>query len=408
MNIIFFLGKRQLEYYTLAHIKTREKYLLVALLFQKDIASLSQKFLSQFDAVHELSSITEDLLAEFDLQEVIGQIQNYIQRIHPNQICILCQDEANVLIAAAARAHFHLKNGATFTELEPFKDKMLMKQYLQKNNLRTPRFMLYDHSYSYEDLFHFFGTPFILKPTSLAASIGTYKISSLSDYENFKKEQKSTKNLYEAEEFIDGNLYHCDTCVKNKTILFRECSLYSCPNLDFQKGLPLGSIPLLHDDPRFIRLSSFATEALKALGMPDGCSHMELFINTKNEIVFLEVGARAPGSFLPKMYQIATGKNILDIDLQAQSGIEWTQAPPAAIHCFYFKFPIQKGIVKKLIEPKLESQAEMTWFVKPNDETKASQSNADFGAILFVKNHDAKALERDFAICSKHIAIHYE
>src|SRR5579863_1963334 len=138
MDAIFFLGKRQLESYSLTEIKHREKYQLIAILFEKEIPLLSNEIKSRFNHIYGLPQKTDDLLAEFSPQEVLTLIQKYIQQTKPNRVSILCQDEANVLVAGMVREQLQLHSGPRLSELEIFKNKILMKQCMEKNKIRIP------------------------------------------------------------------------------------------------------------------------------------------------------------------------------------------------------------------------------------------------------------------------------
>lgn len=320
MKIVFFLGKRQLENYSLHRVKDREKYWFVAIVFTGEKVSLSSAAQARFDFIHELPRLTEGLLAEFNTSDVLQLLQDYIKNKNPKKIALLCQDEANILVAASIRTKLNLSTGPKLTELRIFRDKMLMKQCMEEHQIRTPKYLHYESSYSYSQLVERLGNQLIFKPTSSAGSLGVYKVSSAHEYEQFIKEQALCFDQYEVEEFIEGDLYHCDFAIHDQKILFLECAVCSCPNLDFQFGKPLGSMAIAHTDLVFEDMTAFAKKCLHAFGMPGGCFHLEVFLNRKQEMIFLEVGARAPGLLVPKMYEKATGQNILDVDLQAQSG----------------------------------------------------------------------------------------
>lgn len=196
--------------------------------------------------------------------------------------------------------------------------------------------------------------------------------------------------------------------IKNKQFKFLECSTYTCPNLDFQRGYALGSLPILHDDPLFNKIAIFTKHALTALGAPDGTHHMELFINQNNELIFLEVGARAPGFVISQIYEKTFGINLLDIDLQVQADVVFLNEKKVNTPSFWCVFPIKNGTVKQLVAPDIVSKYDIKWFVEVGEETGPCLSNLNFGAILIASNKNYKTLVLDFQKVAEHVAIIYE
>ncbi len=409
MKIVFFISRRQLDNFSFSKMLNRKNYQFIAIISNQDLATFPAIAKSYFDFIHGVDGVGDDFLTELDYEQVCLTMKNHINRFQskPTDISIICQDEANILLAGKLRDFFHIKTGAKGSELEVFRDKVLMKNKLKEKGIRTPHFISLCKNDVFTDIANRIGIPFIVKPTSAAGSFGVYKISMQSDYDKFITENESRTSQYEAEEFIEGDLFHCDMVVKNKIMLFQECCVYACPNLDFQKGMALGSLAILHDDPVFKTLSEFAKKSLFALGAPEGCHHMELFINKSHEVIFLEVGARSPGFITSRVYENTFGRNPLDMDLNIQADITFAGENKKLIPSFYALFPIKKGKILGIREPQLTSDFEITWVVKVGQETKECKSNLDFGAILFVYNTDYNILKNDFKKTAHHKAFIY-
>lgn len=406
MKIIFFIGRRQIDNFAFSKIKNRENYQFIAIIFASDLPTLTKDVQSQFDQIHVTSHIGKDILSEINIDEVIVMMKADISKINPTDMSIICQDEANVLIAGALRDYFNIKVGPGFAELEVFRNKVLMKERLLTKHIRVPKFLSLDKIYDYSEIVNLIGQPFIIKPIAAAGSLGVTKIVSQDNYLSYVTNNPHHLD-YEAEEFIQGKLFHCDTVVQDKYFKFLECGIYTCPNLEFQKGKTLGSLAILHDNPIYKKITDFAQQVIIALGSPDGTHHMELFITKNNELVFLEIGARTPGFLINQMYEKTFGCNPLNMDLEVQAGVEFFNEKTTDLPSFWAIFPIKEGIIRQLIAPQLLSKFEINWTVKVGDETEKCLSNLDFGAILFASNQNYTELASDFEIVANHTAIIY-
>lgn len=406
MKTIFFIGRRQTDNFSSKNIKGRSEYKFILMISEGDMLSLPEESRKNFDLIHCVKCSGAGILSEINIGNVVLVMNEDIKNINPSEISVVCQDEANVIVAGNIRELFNIKTGALAKQLDVFRDKVLMKECLILHSIRTPHFIRIDNAFDYAEITKQVGEPFIIKPVSSAGSFGVIKITSESQYIQFIRNCGDLVD-YEAEEFIDGKLYHCDTVAKNKEVLFLETCIYTCPNLEFQSGKNLGSLPLLHDNPLFQSISEFARSVLIALNTPDGCHHMEFFINKNNELIFLEIGARAPGFYASQVYEKTFGKNPLDIDLMIQSGIEFIPEKKVLTPSFWMIFPIQEGKVQKLSPPQINSQYEISWLVNEGDVTKACLSNVDTGAMMLAFNKNYQLLKNDFETVSTHVAIKY-
>lgn len=122
------------------------------------------------------------------------------------------------MLAGQLRDEFNvprLKSGTVI----PFRDKVIMKDVLQSKGIHTPRYCSFDNKQTvdpsayFQNLQQIIGLPFILKPTSLPGGLGVVIIDSLSSFVEFCKENP-VEAEYEAEEFITGTLFHCDSIRK--------------------------------------------------------------------------------------------------------------------------------------------------------------------------------------------------
>lgn len=287
--------------------------------------------------------------------------------------------------------------------VRPYRDKSLMKEILDKAGLRTPHHgefdkrLYQDNPESYfETLKTDFGLPLIVKPTNSAGSYGVTKVECLEDFLKIKSITGYEKLHFEVNEFITGKLYHCDTWIQNGKITSSTASEYTYPNLEITNNKNIGSTPLPLEDTTSIRLRTFAHAVLRALGLIDGATHMEIFITPDDEIIFLEVACRAPGALAMKVlnhcYQTNlanyTAKIALQTNVEAINKMQY--------YAFFAYFPLRAGILKAFALPDIESEFELEWRVNIGDQLKACKCLTDIAGHLFAYHEDADVVRRDF------------
>lgn len=194
---------------------------------------------------------------------------------------------------AAARIRTELNIvGATVEDNLLCRNKKKMKDALAHSTVRYPK---YAEVSSHQDIEKFLlesGSAIILKPQVGAASEGVIKISELQDIPHL-----SSYAGYEVEEFIEGDIYHVDAIISDNKMPYFKVSKYINTCLDFRNGAPLGSVTI--DNSEFIqKVERFTLDVCKFLKLKDQAIHLE-FIESKGELVFLEVGGRVGGGEIP-------------------------------------------------------------------------------------------------------------
>jgi hypothetical protein len=166
-----------------------------------------------------------------------------------------------------------------------FIDKIIMKDSLNANGIRTPYHRLFDkekfkrdsNQYT-EEIESTFSYPFILKPTSLYGAKDFNKIHHKKEWLTYAEIATNYHYDFQVEEFITGTLFHCDAIIKNSHIIFNSISEYIWPIVLFKQGHPTGSIWLSESDSRWNPLNEFHTQVIAALQPPDGATHCEVFL----------------------------------------------------------------------------------------------------------------------------------
>ena len=370
---------------------------LVAIVSSKDFPDFKEKYSGYFNNI--CLSIACDHGEFGDLNYA------YSSKVVANELSInkdvriICQSEDNLLLAGKLRDSFKLP-GMGYQEILPFRDKVLMKNIIENAGLRVPKYTKLQFNQK-EDLKQKFvslsdelGLPFLLKPISALGSVG---IQIINNEEEFQKHYGIIQSIeYEAEEFISGTLYHCDSIIKNGKTLFVVCCQYSNPNFDFQLGKSIISLPLKSDDTLAQRIFEFSATTLNAMGFYNGISHLEIFLTETNELIFLEVAARSPGVVTP-MYRQAFNVPFEDFAFKIEMGIDFEIPKPSDTFYMSGILPTIKGKIHSLINPEIFSEYFINWSVKPGDYINTSSSLREQSGTILVWNQDYELLVRDFS-----------
>lgn len=216
-------------------------------------------------------------------------------------------DEQLVGLAAQIRDILGL-SGMSSEAAQLFRNKMSMKEVLERANVRTPQNCHASDRAQVEELLVKYAK-LVVKPVNGFGARDVVFIDNPKQLEAWYAEEKNAAE-FEAEEFIDGVLYHVNAVVRDGVPLLTASALYvpGMGNIDFSAGMPFVSAmvtePVLKD-----RLQQFSNRVIAALGMHDGITHLECFITPKGEIVFCEVGARSGGGGIVWMIEQHCGIN---------------------------------------------------------------------------------------------------
>ncbi|GLQ75830.1 ATP-grasp domain-containing protein [Vibrio penaeicida] len=368
-----------------------QEHRLVLIASDSELENLEPSLRSHFDDVIEVPvAVNDGVIVTYDL-EVLGSRILQSSHLTPSS-SIVCFDEGNTSLAHSLRRRFKLGDEKFDTpDIELFRNKVAMKNKLAEAGIQIPQFSSFHeevlpYAYYAEQL----GCPFVFKPSESAGSNGVYIIENEHDFTNAKDAVKDALNLYEAETYISGKLYHCDIALFGGETVFAECTEYLAPTIDFQTGTPLGGKIMGEGCDLRRRLIRFTEQSLRALNAGNGVYHTEVFVTLNGELVFLESGARPPGMLVTRMYEKATGVNLLNLDVEIQVGRLLERKTQGMLDAFYLVYP--KGVGKVNALYPLPALANMdTEFKRVSnigDVHDGCSSNLDFTAYVICSGSD--------------------
>lgn len=403
MKTAIFLTHRFFHLYNFKALREISDLRLVAIVSEQASHEIEMSVKQAFDAIYVSDKLpTKQFTSPINADYAETCVQTEQELFPVNTIHIICNDDVSMLLAAHLRQKFNLA-GMRAKEVLPFCDKLVSKDILSKNKIKVPSYEGLDIKQLQEQPKEYFyklkdtySLPFILKPKNAASSTGLRKVCSIEDFIQFKNEDDIDFADYEVEKFIKGEMYHCDSIIENKKIIFSECSKYNYPMGEFLEGRNIASLPLTNDDPLRSKIILFAKSVLKALNYPEGTTHMELFVTDKEDIIFLEIAARCPGGLAVPVYKETFNVDILESDLKIKLGLPVKLESKLSRYSFWALTPLQEGKIIALNPAPIKSSHHIYWKVKEGQSCKASKSLAEVSAALFAWSTDYKALKNDY------------
>ena len=183
---------------------------------------------------------------------------------------------------------------------ENFRDKARMKDVLRAHGLPCARSALAQTPEEVTAFVGRVGLPVIVKPPAGSGSRGTFRIGTDEDLASLLAQMPpSPERPTLVEEFVVGEEHSFDSIAIGGEVVWHSINHYFPSALEALREPWVQWCVLLPrevDDPRYDGIRAVAGQALKALGMKTGMSHMEWFRRSDGSVAVSEVGARPPGA----------------------------------------------------------------------------------------------------------------
>lgn len=316
-----------------------------------------------------------------------------------NHFDIVTSSEQAMDICGKLRVHYALDED----NLERYANKITMKQALQHSSVRYPKYAPFNPIEYQKNPDHYVDMlcqhipfPMFAKPINEAGSIGTALIPDRNALKNWCKTNDTTKS-FEIDEYVEGILYHCDTFIKNKTIIHTQVSMCLNPCFDFTRGKPVGSITLPSNSLDSIRIKEFNENTLAAMGLPNNAiTHLEILKKNNGELVFVEIAARPPASMVPKTYHKHLGVSIMEAHVLMQIDPHYVPHISYGPYSAFVIYPKQKGIVTQFNDVTLTCPHEVTYNIKIGDKLEAATKVRDLAGGILFWNDNPDELMQDY------------
>ena len=224
---------------------------------------------------------------------------------------VVALDEFDMENVSALREHLRIP-GMGLTTVRYFRDKLAMRAQAQEEGVLVPEFV---HVLNYGDLREFMARvpgPWLLKPRSQASGIGMKKIHAPDELWPWLDRLGDEQSHFLLEQFIPGSVYHVDSVVSERRVMFAEAHAYGAPPLDVSHG---GGVFTTRTLPReaaeTLQLKELNCNLMRVLGLLRGVTHAEfLKAHATGKIYFLEIAARVGGAYISDVIEAATGVNL--------------------------------------------------------------------------------------------------
>jgi hypothetical protein len=223
---------------------------------------------------------------------------------------IVALDDFDVETAAMLREYL-LVSGMGETTARAFRDKLAMRSRARASAIRCPEFVHVLNDAAVGEWAAQVPPPWVLKPRSQAAAIGIRRIASVDELWNTIQALGDSRAEYVLEQFVPGDVFHVDSLMFNRRVVFAVASQYGSPPMSVaHEGGIFVTRTLPSDDPQSVALQHVNATVLDEFGLRRGVSHTEFIRDGDGQIYFLETSARVGGAFIVDVVEAATGVNL--------------------------------------------------------------------------------------------------
>jgi hypothetical protein len=173
----------------------------------------------------EVRRSLDDYLQVENLWDEEATTRAVVERVHGKAIDrVECLWEPGMVLAARMREALGVA-GLSVAETIPFRDKVAMKEVLDRAGVRVPKFARAKSSQEVRAAVERIGYPVILKPIAGAGSADTHTVRNATDLESALALTRHVPEI-NVDEYIEGEEYTFDTVCSQGEILFENVAWY--------------------------------------------------------------------------------------------------------------------------------------------------------------------------------------
>lgn len=349
---------------------------------------------------------TITILEDFNFDNLKNNIDSLIHHASKESIVLATNSESLVSLTGSLREFFRIP-GLTADTAKIFSNKVHMKKHLAKFGVSLPNYVSFDRnkyiifSDNYiKNICEELSFPIIAKPIDSAGSHGVTKIRDINELRQWAATIKT--NLFELDEFIDGDLYHCDSLIHKGKIIHTAVCRYSCPTHKFMQGSNLGSITLSINDPTYEKLKVFNDAILNVISTNfSGVTHLEAFEKSDGQLVFLEVANRGGGAGVPKMYAKHLNIDLFSTHFILQCNDNYQIDIHPDHYAAWLQFSPSSNIIGLEDLPKIESDISLISKNENINRNSPCTSLRDYTLSIILWNNNFAQLQQDFSMLSQ-------
>jgi biotin carboxylase len=276
-------------------------------------------------------------------------------------------DDFDVEVAAMLREQLRVP-GMGETTAHYFRDKLAMRMRASEAGIRVPDFVhVLNHGKVAEFMKRVPG-PWVLKPRSMAGAIGIHKVHSADELWRIVETLGDEQSHYVLERFVPGDIFHVDSIIYEREVLFAIASGYGKPPLEVSHGGGIFTTRILERESETARrLVAENQRVMAALGMLRGVSHTEYIIGREDgQVYFLETSARVGGAHIADLVEAATHLNLW---------AEWAKVELAGGHTPYAPPLARKDYAGLIVSLARQEHPDLSQFSDPEVVWKMEKSH---------------------------------
>jgi biotin carboxylase len=223
---------------------------------------------------------------------------------------IVALDDFDVDTAAMLREYLHIP-GMGVTTGRAFRDKLAMRSRARAAGIACPDFVHAVNHDAIDEWTRRVPPPWVLKPRAQAAAIGIKKLASAEELWRVLETLGDERPEYVLEQFVPGDVFHVDSLVFDRRVVFAAASRYRTPPFAVaHEGGIFVTGTLGASDPVATALKEMNARVLGSFGLQRGVSHTEFIRAEDGSVQFLETSARVGGAYIVDVVHAATGVNL--------------------------------------------------------------------------------------------------
>lgn len=250
------------------------------------------------------------LMPDLTIRQHVINAVSYLARSNDIQR-LVALDEFDVEMAATLREHLRVP-GMGETTSRYFRDKLAMRMRAQHKGIRVPEFCPVINYDKLREYMNRVPAPWMLKPRWSASAIGIKKVHDSEELWRLLDQLGDEQSNYVLEQFVPGEVFHVDSIVEDKKVLFAAANKYGAPPMNVAHDGGIFTTRLLpHKSKDEKALQKMNKEVIKDLGLVRGVTHAEFIKGHEDgKFYFLEIASRVGGANIAETVEAATGLNL--------------------------------------------------------------------------------------------------
>lgn len=253
--------------------------------------------------------LVPDVNKKWNLADVINGA-SYVARREAIDL-VVPLDDFDLEKAAALREHLRIP-GMGETTTHYFRDKLAMRMRAKEAGIAVPEFI---HVLNYDRLREYMARippPWLVKPRLEASATGIKKLNTPDEFWAAIQQLGDRQSYYLLERYVPGDIFHVDSIISEREVVFSVASKYGRPPLDVVHGGGVFTTSTVRrksaDEDALLALNRLV---LDAMGLVRGVSHTEFIkADGDGQFYFLETSARVGGANIAELVEAACGINL--------------------------------------------------------------------------------------------------